>query len=60
MKKSEKNHIHTDASLHRCSYKKVFRKYAANLHEKTMPKCDFNKVESNFGKTAFVNMMEGE
>ena len=27
-----------------CSQEKVFWKYAANLQETTMPKCDFNKV----------------
>ena len=34
----------TETALQRCSYKKVFWKYAADLQENTMPKCDFNKV----------------
>ena len=41
-----RNWLYPEAALQRCSYKKVFWKYAANLHERTpMPKCDFNKVE---------------
>ena len=35
--------IFTGASTQRCSYEKLFWKYAANL-QANMPKCDFNKV----------------
>ena len=34
----------SEAATHRCSWKKVFWKYAANLQENTHAKCDFNKV----------------
>ena len=37
----------TKAVLHRCSYKKVFWKYAANLKETNVRKCDLNK-DCNF------------
>ena len=33
-----------EAATQRCSKEKVFLKYAANLQENTMLKCDFNKV----------------
>ena len=42
-----------EAALHSCSHKKVFWKYASNLLEPPLPKCDFNKVawlKSHFGK----------
>ena len=43
--------IFTGASTQRCSYEKLFGKYAANL-QANMPKCDFNKSckvkQSNF------------
>ena len=37
-----------ESALHRCSYKKVFLKYAAN--RTSMPNCDFNSInlQSNF------------
>ena len=35
--------ITLQAALQRCSYKKVFWKYAANLQETPLPKCNFNK-----------------
>ena len=34
----------SEAAVQRCSQKKVFLKYATNLQENTMPKCDLNKV----------------
>ena len=34
----------TEAAHQRCSWEKVLWKYAANLQENIMPKCDFNKV----------------
>ena len=34
----------SEAATQRYSLEKVFWKYAANLHEDTMSKCDFNKV----------------
>ena len=41
-----------EAAFHRCSYKKAFWKYAANLHlQIPMPKSDFNKV----GKQLYWN-----
>ena len=44
--KCVRNWLYSEAALQRCSYKKVFWKYAVNLLERTpMPKCDFNKVE---------------
>ena len=33
--------IEPETALHRCSYKKVFWKYAANSQENPMPKCNF-------------------
>ena len=33
-----------EAALRRCSNKKVFWKYAANLQDNTQPKRDFNKA----------------
>ena len=33
-----------EADLHKCSYKKMFWKYAASLQKNTTSKCDFNKV----------------
>ena len=32
------------AALHRCSYKKVFWKYAVNFQKTPISKCDFNKM----------------
>ena len=37
--------VYKEAALRRCSYKKVFREYAANLQETPIPKCD---LQSNF------------
>ena len=34
----------SEAALQRCSWKKVFWKYAANLSRTPMSECDFNKV----------------
>ena len=36
--------IKTEAFTQKCSWEKVFWKYAANLQEKPMSKCDFNKL----------------
>ena len=33
--------IEPETALHRCSYKKVIWKYAANSQENPMPKCNF-------------------
>ena len=37
------NYIFSEVAIQRCSYKKVFRKYAANYKRTPMWKCDFNK-----------------
>ena len=34
----------TEAALQRCSWKKLFWKYSANLRRTSMSKCDFNKI----------------
>ena len=36
--------FNTEAATQRCSLKKLFWKYAANLQENNHQKCDFNKV----------------
>ena len=41
---TEKNLDNTEAAIQRCSWEKVFWKYAANLQENTMLKCDFNEA----------------
>ena len=38
----------SEVALQRCSYKKVFRRYAANLQENTHAQVDFNKVAKQF------------
>ena len=43
VKISEQSKV-SEAVFQRCSYEKVFWKYAGNLHERPIPKCDFNKV----------------
>ena len=36
-----KLHVRAKAAIHRCSYKKVFWKYAANLHENSHAEVQF-------------------
>ena len=38
------NYSDAEAATQRCSWEKVFWKYAANLKEAPMPKCDFDRV----------------
>ena len=56
---SKPSHGETEAALHRCSYKKVFWKCAANLQENTHAEMWFNKVakqhiEHRISGTAFA------
>ena len=42
--KSRKSIYFTEAAIQRCSYKKVFWKYAANFGRTPMPKCDYGEL----------------
>ena len=47
-----------EAALQRCSFKKVFWKYEANLQETTMPKRDVNYVALQLWYDCFpVNLL---
>ena len=45
----------SETALHRCSYKKVFWKYAEIYRRTPKPKCEFKKLQINFIEITLQN-----